>query len=207
MKSIIKRIIPWVICLLTIVISLIIIVQFNNTIYELKNERQQMFGKLNELMKTDENLFKNYENSGIKLDLNNLYTNNDYKNVKLSDLVKNGIVVFRFEDSDCMDCVYSALPLIDSLDIKLGKGKVIIISTFGNKEAMLAFAEANNIKVPVLLDNGSLNKLPIEVDNKSPYFFLLDKEGNMKNFFLPDKYFPVLTKKYFDVMFKCLYEK
>jgi hypothetical protein len=207
MKTITKNV-PWVITFLAIVIFGFVTVKFNTTIREYQNNRQNLTDSIAKLDRyinvVFENLLRNYENNGAMLDLQKEYINNDYNRVKLSDYVKTGIMVFRFSDSDCMDCVYSALPLVDSLENRLGKGKIIILSTFNTKEGMVAFAEANNIHVPVLLDQGNLHELALEENNKTPYFFLLNKEGYMRNLFLPDKFYPDLTRRYFKMMHNCL---
>ena len=127
---------------------------------------------------------------------------NDIKlndSLRLSQLVEGGVLVIRFSELNCLDCV-------ESMSFHLEKNfsekvqKVVILGSFSSERKLDVYLRSLNIGYfsTYNIPEGSLNEF---VDRQNvPYTFMLSNDMRVDNLFVPDYQLPKLTSDYFEVM-------
>lgn len=102
--------------------------------------------------------------------------NSDLDTVRLSDIVKETKLVYRFYEGTCVQCVEDELDIIRQLGDSIGINKIIIISDFHQVNNMKGIIDRKQIKSPSFVCENKFD-LPIEEDEvEVASFFLLDED-------------------------------
>lgn len=126
--------------------------------------------------------------------------------IKLSSLLDDEYkVVFKYSSTNCSSCINSELEHIIKLSRHVPKNRIIVLGEFTNRRQFLASMKGHSIDFPVYqLETKAFGDL-LEKENV-PFFFLINKELQVQDLFIPmkelpdftDLYYQAILKKYFD---------
>lgn len=105
-------------------------------------------------------------------------------------------LVFRFSELDCNTCIDEQFQLLKKFESEIGKNNIISWGSYSNERNLDILLSNNGLKLssyftPVSRDSKCL----IEKANM-PYYFLTDKQGVIRNVFVPLTNEPERTKIY-----------
>ena len=155
--------------------------------------------KLNKQIRIQQMKYKIERYAGYnKINPDKKLVNIDGDSIIFSSIIyEKQALVFRYSYLGCNDCVVDLLTLLNEMQNKdeLEIPILLIIYT-ENFRALLLENRNYNIHFPIyLVPNNDLIKSPIDEFNV-PYFFLINKNMNCTDFYVPDKTTPDLTQKY-----------
>ncbi|WP_298487559.1 hypothetical protein [uncultured Maribacter sp.] len=107
-------------------------------------------------------------------------------------------LVFRFNTASCGICVDSVLLNLNRFSKENNlKNEIVILTAYENNRDLHIFKKINNVNFNVLnFKEGDLN-IPSDKGHK-PFLFVTDSTLICKSFFIPEKSWPFLTKKYLE---------
>jgi hypothetical protein len=103
-------------------------------------------------------------------------------------------VIIRFSELGCNLCIEEELSLIKEYVSKIGNKNIIILTNHSNVRRLLNFKISNNINFDIFSCNNI--GIPFEKENRL-FVFVSDSSLLIKNFFIPEKSFPKLSKEYY----------
>lgn len=142
-------------------------------------------------------LLQNYAGVSASFDGSLECTTSEFKTKTLNGLFQSRKVVLRLSSSDCNDCVYQTMKLIDSLAARVGIENVIVMAEGYDIQSLVAFGEGNDVNAQLISEPEGLLKGRLF---QSPLFFVVDEELNTSHYFCPDKFLAYQTVEYFDVL-------
>ncbi len=118
--------------------------------------------------------------------------------ISLKDILKNNnkTLIYRYSATQCKMCIDSQLEILSSLFTSNNKYNIILLaSNYLNIRDLIILKKRHSLHFPIyLLCN---DHLPIDVDSLGvPYFFLLDKDMEPQNVFVPQKEMPSFSVEY-----------
>lgn len=134
----------------------------------------------------------------------NLYSTIKYQNINIKNYIRNYnldtifnkqqyVVVYRYHDTDCEACIHFGMIKLKKLSQHIGNNKIIILVKTPSKRTIELAHNVYNINFPIYI----VDSLPIHLDQFNiPYLFILDKDMQINNLFIPDKTIPKFTDKY-----------
>lgn len=182
------------------IILLFIILLFSMLIMYLKITKQNtQINKLSnivEKLKNDnhtlqENTIDSWSFERSKLNVDSIY---DEENNKLDEkIIKNGLplLIFRFSEVDCSDCVIEQIDLIRRF-IDNKQINYTIVADYSNNRNLGLFKRANGITETVYNC-----KTMVPNEQRSPFFCVYFNDL-ISNVLFPDTDFPHLTEKYLE---------
>lgn len=149
------------------------------------------------------NMDVNLINNGIILDSLLLIKNMSNKEEKkVVDIFhgKNKLLICRFSELSCEECmIYCILKTISYSD-SIGKDNIAFWGDYENSKDLRVLKERLGI------EDMDVYKLPyINIPAErigSPYYFVIDSTLTMSDFFIPDSSFPNLANHYFELIKK-----
>ena len=121
-----------------------------------------------------------------------------------ADVFKNKQVVLRYSVLNCGDCIDAETAILASMKDRIS-GEIVIITYFEKIRGLifdykkLEKLGLKDIPIYLLVDN----KLGIPLEKQNlPYYFNIDSNLNMSNFFIPIKEKPRLSNSYLNFSFK-----
>lgn len=168
------------------------------TIYSLLNKKLDK-GKT-QLLTNEHNFIREKENDNLKLDGNLTLMDIAGNTVFVKDIVKANSLVFRFSELNCGECMDAEINvLVDNKD-KIKKDVIFIVYYQDNRNLFVFYKEfqkkgLTNIKMYLSPNKG----LSIAMDKLNmPYYFCVNSNLVMSNFFIPQKEKPKLSQVYLE---------
>jgi hypothetical protein len=142
---------------------------------------------LNNNTKLDANLVITDENND-SLIFNQLFVGND-------DLPK---IIIRYSAFACDICLEEELKIINSYLYKIRSDNIIILVSDHNMRSLkvLKNSLSLDIKIYQLKETG----ITFETKYKNLFVFVIDKKLNIRDFFIPEKTLPELSKNYYETI-------
>jgi len=138
----------------------------------------------NKLVYSFKSVSKNISDTTLIIDKNN-------KKINIKALITSSPkLIFRYSVANCRDCINRIIKLIKK-ENNLGINQNLI--------GMGDYVNVNTLKgeVEVFFPIYLVNYLPIEAEQlKTPYFFMLDENLEIKNLFIPDENDEEMTEIY-----------
>lgn len=153
-----------------------------------------------ELSTFEHNFIKENENEYLELDGNLPLVDIAGKTVMAKEIIKANSLVFRFSETNCESCIDAEINALVKNKDKIKKD-VILIAYYQDKRDLFVFYKdfqnkgLTNIKMYLLANNALL--IPLDKLN-IPYYFCVNSDLTMNNFFIPQKDKPRLSKAYLD---------
>jgi len=115
----------------------------------------------------------------------------------LSDLISHSPkVVYRFTELDCIDCVIKEIDDIKKLSSKIGRGNIVILTTYDQVRKLVAFKRTNHIEIEIYnIDKHALNLVAEEIN--TPYIFVISKNMVVENLYIPNDLFSEISQYYY----------
>ncbi len=121
---------------------------------------------------------------------------NDNDSVYLSDILNNSPkLVFWFSESSCSICIEEELKNLVELSKIIKKEDIVIIGSFQNmrkrwmRESSFRIFNLRKERLGMAIEN-----------NNFPFYFIADETLEAKFVFMPVKELPILTEKYFKII-------
>jgi len=137
--------------------------------------------------------------NGVKLHNYQLLNMKGQKLTVSKVIGKSEKLVFRYTSLDCQICVDSEIDRLKYLGEKIGKDKIIIITSYVDIKNFYNFYKINK------LYNYNIYFIPIDFklfpgESNTPYVFILDTNRVVKYSFFPDKAFPEYTVIFYRIL-------
>ena len=113
----------------------------------------------------------------------------------------NDIVVFFYSEFHCRICVDGELIRINKVITEKNKQNFVLFANYRNEKDFRLFLRLNQVDFNYFRVKDGLLKNNTAT-NKSPIYFVLDKNGTIHEAFIPQKEFPGLTDNYLGSVFK-----
>lgn len=155
-----------------------------------------------QLLTFEQNFINEKASGNLELNDNTELVDIDGNVILVKEIFKRNSVVLRYSEFNCKDCIEAEINVL--IKNKL-KEEIILIAFYQNRRDLFVFREEfkkrglNSTKMFLLPDRG-LN-IPIEKLNM-PFYFCIDSNLTMTNFFIPQKDKPKLTEVYLNYTFK-----
>lgn len=172
------------------------------TIYSLLNKKLDK--KKSELLAFEQNFIQEKENENLKIDGNLGLIDISGKTVLAKDIIKANSLVLRFSELNCGACIDAEINALIKNKNKIKKD-AILIAYYQDKRNLFVFYKdfqkkgLTNFKM-YLLPNNDLH-IPLDKLN-IPYYFCINSDLTMNNFFIPQKDKPKLSNVYLDCTLK-----
>lgn len=101
------------------------------------------------------------------------------------------ILVYRFRETDCDACVQSTVLMLNRIAEEVPSENIVILCTYKNFRQFSAYQSTQSIRVYNIGDQC----LDLDFQDQ-PYFFVLTRELNARNLFIPLKSDEGLTEDY-----------
>ncbi|MDH7605419.1 MAG: hypothetical protein QHH13_10995 [Melioribacter sp.] len=124
------------------------------------------------------------------------------KKITISSILrKSEKLVFRYTSLNCQICVDSEIVRLKDLGEKIGKDKIIIITSYSGIKNFYNFHKINK------LYNYNIYFIPIDSklfpgEDNTPYVFILDTNRVVKYSFFPNKEFPKYTVIFYRILYR-----
>ena len=146
-----------------------------------------------------------YMNCGINL--KNIYLTdiNSHQPIDIKvvlDSIPDDKVVFvcRFNQNDCGKCVTYAIERA-AIFAKKNDATLFVWGNFNDDHMLKVLLAQHSLSCRIHCYN--VAELPVPIDQLgNPYYFVLNKEGIMVDFYTPDKMIPEMTDRYFNLIGK-----
>jgi len=163
---------------------------------EKSNNLMQTVDENDELLTLRLNFTTNILNSNLQLE--NIFIK-DSINILLPinevfDEKQKYILVCRFSEHHCESCVNYSLKMMTSWIDSIGNGNVLFLGNHRNNRIFNRVIPLYGIKDLSTFNAPAFN-IPIE-EIGYPYYFLLDRNLQITNVFIPDKATPNITNEY-----------
>lgn len=118
------------------------------------------------------------------------------KKIEVRNLIRKDryTLVLRYSYLSCSPCVDYAVTALKDFKEQHPDINVLLLSTYRQKKDLRDFKRVNKVFFHVY----HVDSLNLAMDEENiPYFFMLDKDMRMFNFFMPHQEIPELTAEYF----------
>jgi hypothetical protein len=125
--------------------------------------------------------------SEFRIDLNTKVRLEDGTTKCIKDISSNTMqLVFRFNEFTCQNCIFEEFSKLDSISNIIGKERIIVMGAYESDKDLNIVKRLNRVKLPIY--NVKIGDINCPIDNYNvPYIFILDKNYNAKNIFIPLK--------------------
>jgi hypothetical protein len=117
-------------------------------------------------------------------------------------LTGNDKLIFYYPRNSCEPCIDIIITQIKNNIDKIGRDNVVVISEFANIRDLALFIRMNGLSEISVFSLLSKEFVVPEDEYHIPYLFVTDSTLKTKYFFLPDKDYPSLSVKYFELLNK-----
>ena len=141
-------------------------------------------------------------NNGTALPRNLQLLNEDNRTIQLSDLIASNDnspkLIIRFSADACDICLDEEMKTLNDFISKIGIENIMIFASNFNIRSLRVKQNNLSINLPFycIEDTG----IHFEKKYKSLYVFVVDKGFTVKDFFVPDKIYPDLSKDYYNTI-------
>jgi hypothetical protein len=143
----------------------------------------------------------------------NMYINEQLNNVSITDVqcedvdnrkfnmstlvFKNSVLIYRYSELNCNTCYESELAVLQEIFLDADNDKVAILCSYQIRKYFTTFKKINQIKLPIYrISQDSFNWIVEDYGN--PYYFILHPDMTVSDFYIPDKVYPELNRKYLE---------
>jgi hypothetical protein len=126
------------------------------------------------------------------------------KDVPFDSIISEPVLIFRFGEMNCEDCIISEINIIKQFDYK---NKIIGLASYNSTRALMLILQKYKIDFPVYYLSYSASKeiLPESLENYGiPYSFIMGTDFIARKTFLPAKELSSISQKYYDMVFSQL---
>lgn len=168
------------------------------TIYSLVNKK--MDKNKTQLLTFEHNFIREKENENLKLNSNIELIDIEGKTVLAKDIFKTNSLVFRFSELNCGECIDAEIDALVNSKDKIKKDVILVAYYQTPRDLFVFYKELQkkgmiNFKMYLSPDKG----LAIPIDKLNmPYYFCVNGNLIMNNFFIPQKEKPNLSEVYLD---------
>lgn len=121
----------------------------------------------------------------------------DGNNVDMKNYGDDPVLVFRFNEHDCVECISFGMNELVSFAGDVSD-TVLVLARYGDINAFRRWARTMELPDNVVL---CCTSSTVEADGIStPYFFVLHKDMTIGEIFIPDKSFPKQTDTYLQMV-------
>ena len=112
---------------------------------------------------------------------------------------KKNILIYRFSDDMCENCVYEDLSNLRQLQKEIGKDKILLLPAYKNdrKSQIRLSNEVKGFQYQNISEEVITFPIIKQLDIKSRYMAYIDSIGSTEMFFIPIKGEKELTQRYF----------
>ena len=141
-------------------------------------------------------------NNGIALPPNLLLLNENNDSVLLSDLIERNNnspkLLIRFSADACDICLDEEIKVLNDFIPLIGAENIMIFASNYNIRSLRIRQNKLSINLPFY----SIEDIGIHFEKRhnNLFVFLVDKEFTVKDFYVPDKIFPDLSKDYYNTI-------
>lgn len=188
------------IILALIAINVFTLLKFNK-LKQQKNNKN-LVNNFQDNVKAEElNAFKasfktNLKNSGLPL--NEISIKDSLNNAnplkKVFDNTQKQMLVFRFSKRHCESCVVASMEVLQKWIGLIGDKNILILGNYKNNKIFQRTMKEYGIKYPNVYNSESFD-IPAE-ELGYPYFFVLNRNLEISNVFVPDKGLSKITTEY-----------
>lgn len=127
------------------------------------------------------------------------------KSCRVDSIVKSPLLVFRFNEFHCDNCIISCIEQIKTSRIT---DNIIGLASYNNVRMLNIIKKKYNIPFPVYLMPINDQEMLSDLKEKSeyPYLFLLDTDFRANYLFSPSQLYPDIFEKYLENISQILYE-
>ena len=141
-------------------------------------------------------------NNGIKLNFDLQIEDQNQKRMSIGDLFINSSSPFKLIISSsslgCDICIREELMILESYIDKIGHENIIIFASDYNQRALMILKE--NLKCDLKIYQIERINIPFEEKSNNLFIFVLDENFIIKDFFIPEKSLPELSKDYYEAI-------
>lgn len=148
--------------------------------------------------------YSNLANSGLNLS-GILVKNSENTKIPIEKIFNNEqkqLLVYRFSKNHCESCVVASMELLQKWTDSIGRKNILILGDYGNNKIFRKTMESYGITHPNIYNTPPFN---IPAENMGfPYFFILNKNLDVLNVFVPNKGIPEITNEFLNKMQKSI---
>lgn len=132
--------------------------------------------------------------NGMKLNKEHVLKNRSLQEIKLKDIVNDGILIFRFSANDCDMCFNSvARSLVETLNNQQLQRVCIVFDGYDDRAFSI---KSDHLELPITMYKID-TALGLQTENKNlPFLFFLSRNMIAEKIFLPFKEIPQTTLAY-----------
>ncbi|APA00346.1 hypothetical protein [Flavobacterium commune] len=168
------------------------------TIYSLLNKKLDK--NKSAVIKFEHNFIREQKNENLQLDSNFELLDILGNKVFAKDILKKNSLVFRFSELNCGDCIDAEINALINNKDKIKKN-VILISYYQNPRNLFVFynefQKKGLVNFEMYLSPAKGLGIPLDQQN-IPYYFCVNSNLIMNNFFIPQKEKPKLSQVYLE---------
>ncbi len=166
--------------------------KYRREIIELQNEFSEITNKLNFL-----SLKEDIQWSGDGYQISDtIFVNSDKWEKFRTDSLNWPMLVFYYSGFHCNMCVDSEIQRLNKFSNIIGENHIMLFANYRTDRELMLFKRLNQIHYSSFRVRDSAFK-DFKTPFDGPFFFVVDKNLDIKKFFVPDKNNPQLTGKYF----------
>ena len=121
------------------------------------------------------------------------------RTIPIQQIVRNGpVFVFRYAERNCPDCIVFGLMQLKRLADSVSQRPVI----FANYAEPYPFKRNTREMHPQGIPSYNIQNVLPDDELQTPYCFILHPDLRISEFFIPDKSFPKVTKRYIRTLSK-----
>lgn len=129
--------------------------------------------------------------------ISNIECKDKKQKYRIKDFISDKpLLVYRYTSSDCSTCVHAMIDTLNSNFSDFSKN-LLILPSFENEKEFYTFIKGEKILFPICLTEFKSFTWYPEAFGRG-YFFLIDPNMNVSNFYMPDIKFPDISKEYLD---------
>lgn len=187
-----------IICIAVFVINGQVISEKNRSIYSLIEKNNTLENELALFSFNDSVRTAVESNTSISGDI--ILETTKESSIYLSEIINENIVILKYSEISCNQCVENELFLLKNLIDLIGVENIIIIADYDDISQLFRFQRINNIEdVRIFISRNEDLNLFLE-EPTTPYYFILDNSLRIKSFYMPDKEFSQMTLRYYRII-------
>lgn len=149
-----------------------------------------------------------YFNNGSVISQDLLLVDEHNNSIPIFDLIANNDssskMIIRYSALACDACLYEELKVLEDFFNRIGIENVIILASNHNVRSLKV--RKSTLSVDLAIFQIEETGIPFEEKNSSLFVFLLDKDFIVKDFFIPEKTLPELSKNYYSIICEKYYK-
>ncbi len=167
-----------------------------------KIEKQKMYLDSLTSKQLQETILEYGSTVEVNLKKDFIVTDSNNNAYPLEKIIKDKMVVYRLNETNCMTCVEKYIPYLNAFAKKIGRSKVVILGSFSIPRNL--FLTLKNYQIANLaiynLKPSYMQNEKIDLTNE-PYVFVMDNTFKASKVIIPKKEIPQLSEYYKQYLF------